>query len=251
MQFENDPFYLNFKNYTSGMEVNDTKHIEIDDNFSVFLIKVGDNQYTGWYYWEINAAPTETFTNATMNRIVEIGYEANVLKTYTAGEVYNDYMTNKLETSVSQPVFDVATESESNIGSEVALDNSDGRSTKLGINTIINPKEVWIDEVNSDEIKITIKKSEENTMENDPFNSEFKLTDTVDDFYNNKVNTRIDDTVVKYREQEKKITEALTKLDFKTPSKEEVIVEESRTNQEILTDLWRDSKFLDKEDKAF
>lgn len=259
MQFEDDPFYLNFKNFTTSMVVGDSKHIEVNDNHSLFVIKVGSDQFTGWYYWDMGNIVAETFTNASLTRIVELGYETGVLKTSTPGEIYNDYMANELQKEVavvSQTVDDVGIEKPT----ETQSDRSD-RPT-LGVNTIIKPRAVWIDEINGDEIKITIKKSEENNMNDDktvklatsPFGvEEYKVVPTVDDFYNGKVNTQLDETVVKYRELEQKTTEQLTKLE-NTKQEEQTPApknEDSRSTQEILTDVWRAGRFLDKEDKAF
>ncbi len=82
------------------MKEGDSKHIEIDDRFSLFIRCDGDKRYTGWIYYVNGAMPTMTFENTTLKQLVADAYEQNIFTNETAGTIANRANINQLQTTI-------------------------------------------------------------------------------------------------------------------------------------------------------
>jgi hypothetical protein len=100
--FPNDDnsYVMNLKPRLEGMKVKDSKHLEVDDRFSLFVVCLDDCKYTGWVYWLKGNIPAMTFTSATIYEIVRQAYEEGLFSDLTAGSAYNQAIVSELQGEV-------------------------------------------------------------------------------------------------------------------------------------------------------
>ncbi len=97
-----DPYGLLVYYAINGMQVGDHKNVVLDDRIGVSVTNLGGGQYSGWFYWKDTGFAPETFINATIDDIIDLGYNTGILSLRTAGEQYNGEMVSKLQNTVSQ-----------------------------------------------------------------------------------------------------------------------------------------------------
>lgn len=85
-----------------GMKKLDTKTIEIDDRFSLFVICSDNNRYTGWFLYLQGAMPVCSFVNATLYDIVTQGYEEHIFDLMTEAQLYNEAMSEEIKSEVAE-----------------------------------------------------------------------------------------------------------------------------------------------------
>lgn len=107
--------YLNHLIYqTNNLDINDSKHIEIDSQYSIFIIKTNVEHYTGWIYFQDGEIPAMTFRNLTLKEIVALAYEDGIFTGMVGDSAYNESMVQELEKEIdSNSIAEVAPSLES------------------------------------------------------------------------------------------------------------------------------------------
>ena len=80
-----------------GMKVNEGRHLELDNRFSIFLTKLPEDKYTGWVYWVNGNIPEMTFTSSTLPQIVRQGFEQGTFTNFGVEE----HNRMKVETTIA------------------------------------------------------------------------------------------------------------------------------------------------------
>lgn len=217
---ENDKYLSHLISQAQNLNINDSKHIEIDDRYCVFLIRVDDSHYTGWIYLQDGEVPAMAFRNFTLRDIVAQAYEDNIWIANMVGDsLYNQQMVNELDKVIVGEA-----------GPEVVQPVASGNSAfKVGMynklaSTIesVNPNGMYIENYDSN-VQITLFKSRQN-MED-----QFNLWTIKND---------LDSQVEDFFKSEKERLEKSTKLDFGEDlqkSKSDEIVEQQFSKFDYLS----------------
>lgn len=85
---DNDKYLENLEFQTQNLEINDSRHIEVDSRYNIFLIKVDSDLYTGWIYLIENEEPILVFRNYTLSEIIAQAYGEGVFVKNVVGDSY-------------------------------------------------------------------------------------------------------------------------------------------------------------------
>jgi len=221
---ENDKYLSHLISQAQNLNVNDSKHIEIDDQYCVFLIRVDDNHYTGWIYLQNGEIPVLAFRNFTLKDIVAQAYEDHIWIVNMVGDsLYNQQMVNDIDKTIDEMSPDIAT---SPPISEIDLEN-ERRKTTMACEVVsyidaIDPKAMIIQN-DPDQVQIKLIKSE-NSME--------------DNFTLWQMKNDLDPQVEDFFKSEKERLEKSTNLDFGDSlqkSKSDEIVEQQFSKFDYLS----------------
>lgn len=227
MILETDPYLVNLKMFTEGMSVNDSKHIEIDDRINLFIIKVGENSFTGWFYFINGNIPALTFTNSSLNSLVESGYNDGIISTVTAGTTYNNDLISTMDYIMDDFFLD------SDLSIEDVYVSPDTYGESYTVDGAYNSEPILstpYDSYRPMNIQITISKGE-TKMTNDIFKS-FSLGPCAQDFEEGKVKKSCDDQVETFFKGEK---EKFAKSFEFTPEEKKEEIFSDLTIQDYLT----------------
>lgn len=237
---ENDPYLTNIKMYSLDMNTNDSKHIEIDDRINLFILKVGEDLYTGWFYYINGNMPIETFTNSSLNSLVELGYLSGIISTQTAGSTYNSDIINVIDSHIGEDFF-----LENTVSSDGSVQQYDMPPPSYGNDEA--PISSYDSYNKPIEINIRISKGE-NKMNTDDIFKSFSIGPSLQDFEEGKVKKSIDEAIIKLDKDNK---EKFSKS-FSKPDSEVLKDEKSFTTTQYATMAHMDSIFSkDKDDTCF
>lgn len=258
----------------SPMKKLDTKHVEIDDRYALYVVANGDDRYTGWFYYLHGADPVSSFINATIYDIVTIGYNQGIFSLMTEASIYNQEMTNSLveESFDEAPVDPVPIEAE--VIEDESIKQTDIAEMVEGLVREFNPTRFECNNYpeqgsamitlfksmaqkviekfpNLDEAKVIelIQKQHEQIKksENSEYFDNFRIGNTIESGFDSRL-----DAAIQMRER---IVEQKTKETILPTSNNQVVNEKLPFNTMDYTSqlhgIYVESQFRDQDDTAF
>ena len=266
---DDDRYLVNLEFQTQNLDVNDSRHIEVNTYYNIFLIKVDSNLYTGWIYLIDGEEPVLVFRNYTLEEIVSQAYAQGIFQSDMIGDSYYnqqniDSINQMINTDIVKDINDMGgplNESQNVANIPVGVDeNFSDDSMVMELENYIrffSPRMAIVQEDSSGGsayLKLMKSLVLMRFKMNDPLiKSQYQLWPTINDSFSTILDNQTQDYFKIEGEKIKKSTNIELETDLKkSESKEDVRSEESQwfdtlTKSQAIQRLAIDFKFNDPE----
>lgn len=243
---DDDRYLVNLEFQTQNLDINDSRHIEVNTYYNVFLIKVDSNLYTGWIYLIDGEEPVLVFRNYTLEEIVSQAYSQGVFQSDMVGDsYYNQQNIDNINAMISKDIAeDVSTiDTNSNEPIDIGIDlesdlNNDSMLMELeDYIRFFAPRMVMIQEDPNGSAYLKLMKSLVlmRFKMNDPLiKSQYQLWPTIAD---NSFSSILDNQAQDYYKSEEEKIRKSTNIELETDLKKS----ESKDNSQSEQSQWFDT----------
>ncbi|HMV01706.1 MAG TPA: hypothetical protein PLJ37_01140 [Chitinophagales bacterium] len=266
---DDDRYLVNLEFQTQNLDVNDSRHIEVNTYYNIFLIKVDSNLYTGWIYLIDGEEPVLVFRNYTLEEIVSQAYAQGIFQSDMIGDSYYnqqniDSINQMINTDIVKDINDMGGPlNESQNVTDIPVDVDENFSDDSMVMELENyirffsPRMAIVQEDSSGGsayLKLMKSLVLMRFKMNDPLiKSQYQLWPTINDSFSTILDNQTQDYFKIEGEKIKKSTNIELETDLKkSESKEDVKSEESQwfdtlTKSQAIQRLAIDFKFNDPE----
>ncbi len=243
---DDDRYLVNLEFQTQNLDINDSRHIEVNTYYNVFLIKVDSNLYTGWIYLIDGEEPVLVFRNYTLEEIVSQAYSQGVFQSDMVGDsYYNQQNIDNINAMISKDIAEDVSIVDTNlneptdigIGLESDLNNDSMLMELEDYIRFFAPRMVMIQEDPNGSAYLKLMKSLVlmRFKMNDPLiKSQYQLWPTIAD---NSFSSILDNQAQDYYKSEEEKIRKSTNIELETDLKKS----ESKDNSQSEQSQWFDT----------